>query len=151
MSGRGDNNKHGSAGRGTSNQSNQPFIADGEKQPRSNHNKSNREGKPSEEQQPVKDGSAHRDTGTANAQSGSVRTTNERTFNLVVDDVPYVVSASPFTFNEEIRYYVNVNGGTDHVFTWDSELKMLRAIDDDSATIPDALEAAISERLQSKQ
>jgi hypothetical protein len=27
MSGRGDNNKHGSSGRGSSNQSNQPFVA----------------------------------------------------------------------------------------------------------------------------
>jgi hypothetical protein len=40
MSGRGDNNKHGSAGRGASNQSNQPFAGDDEKQPKSNHTKS---------------------------------------------------------------------------------------------------------------
>lgn len=39
MSGRGDNNKHGSAGRGASNQSNQPFIPDGNPEPASNHNK----------------------------------------------------------------------------------------------------------------
>ncbi len=39
MSGRGDNNKHGSSGQGASNQSNEGFIADDEKQPKSNHNK----------------------------------------------------------------------------------------------------------------
>lgn len=39
MPGRGDNNKSGSAGRGASNQSNQPFIADGEGQQKSNHNR----------------------------------------------------------------------------------------------------------------
>jgi hypothetical protein len=47
MPGRGDNNKHGSAGRGSSNQSNQGFIADGEDQPKSNHNKKTTGTKPS--------------------------------------------------------------------------------------------------------
>jgi hypothetical protein len=47
MAGRGDNNKHGSAGRGSSNQSNQGFIADGEKEPKSNHNKNQTGGKAS--------------------------------------------------------------------------------------------------------
>jgi hypothetical protein len=151
MSGRGDNNKHGSAGRGASNQSNQPFISDGEKQPRSNHNKTKAKGKSSLEQERLMDENSHRDTGAVTNNPGSVRTTSQRTLNLVVDDVPYVVKASPFSFNEEIRYYVSVNGGTEHVFTWDSELKILRAIDDDAATIPNALEEAISERLQSKE
>lgn len=39
MPGRGDNNKHGSAGRGASNQSNQPFAGDNKKQPASGHNR----------------------------------------------------------------------------------------------------------------
>lgn len=39
MSGRGDNNQHGSAGRGARNQSNQPFIADGSPEPASDHSK----------------------------------------------------------------------------------------------------------------
>jgi hypothetical protein len=39
MPGRGDNNKHGSAGRGASNQSNQPLVATERKQPASNHNR----------------------------------------------------------------------------------------------------------------
>lgn len=37
MAGRGDNNKHGSAGRGAANQSNQAFIANDHKHPKSNH------------------------------------------------------------------------------------------------------------------
>jgi len=47
MPGRGDNNKHGSAGRGSSNQSNQGFVADGEDQPKSNHSKQQTGGKSS--------------------------------------------------------------------------------------------------------
>jgi hypothetical protein len=38
-SGRGDNNKHDSSGRGSSNQSNQPFVADDAKQRKSNRAK----------------------------------------------------------------------------------------------------------------
>ena len=61
MSGRGDNNKHGTSGRGASNQSNQPFIADDEKQPKSNHNKNKTGGEPSEPQEKNADQSANRD------------------------------------------------------------------------------------------
>ncbi|HUR65086.1 MAG TPA: hypothetical protein VMZ03_01945 [Chitinophagaceae bacterium] len=46
MAGRGDNNKHGSAGRGSSNQSNQGSSGDGKTQ-KSNHNKKTTGGKPS--------------------------------------------------------------------------------------------------------
>lgn len=151
MSGRGDNNKHGSSGRGASNQSNQPFVADGDKQPGSNHNMTGSNAEPSVEQNKSKDADAHRDTGTSNASPRSVKTTQARTFNLLVDDVPYVVTASPFSFNEEIRYNVTVNGSTEHIFTWDSELRMIRAIDDDAAELPGSLEEAISARLQSKE
>ena len=151
MSGRGDNNKRGSAGRGASNQSSQPFVAYGEKQPRSNHNIPNPIGNASVEQPGTRDPGSNRDAGGANNHPGTVKTKNERTLNFVVDEVPYVVKASPFSFNEEVRYYINVNGATDHVFTWDSELKMLRAIDDDAGTLPNAVEEAISTRLQSKE
>lgn len=118
MSGRGDNNKQGSAGRGISNQSNQAFVADNKSEPKSDHNK-NVEG--------------------------------TKTLSLLVDEVPYEVRVTPFTFNEERRFYVSVNGGDDHVFTWDSEIKALRAIDDDAADLPDSLEQAISQQLQSQQ
>lgn len=74
---------------------------------------------------------------------------NEKTFNLLVDKVPYSVKTSAFTFNGETRFYVSINGGDDHVFTWDSEIKGLRAIDNDSFEIPDAVEKSISQKLQS--
>ena len=61
MSGRGDNNKHGSSGRGASKQSNQPFkSADGEG--KANHGKQTG-GKPSEAQPKTEDSSAHRNKG----------------------------------------------------------------------------------------
>ena len=60
MSGRGDNNKAGSAGRGTNNQSNQGFIADGEEQKKSNHNKKHSGGKPSEPSPKTADPDSHR-------------------------------------------------------------------------------------------
>jgi len=69
--------------------------------------------------------------------------------NLLVDGVPYMVQVKPFEFNEETRFKVSYNGSQEHIFTWDSELKRLKAIDDDSATLPDTLEAAIAEKLQS--
>ncbi|HEY0434629.1 MAG TPA: hypothetical protein VGC95_12200 [Chitinophagaceae bacterium] len=74
---------------------------------------------------------------------------DNRTFNLVIDSVPYMVRATAFQFNGETRYKVTYNGGAEHVFTWDSSLGQLRAIDDESSTMPDDLEMAISERLQS--
>jgi hypothetical protein len=48
MPGRGDNNKRGSAGRGSNNQSNQGFAGDGQNQPKSNHHKKTTGGRASE-------------------------------------------------------------------------------------------------------
>ena len=62
MSGRGDNNKHGSSGRGASNQSNQPFVADDQNQPKSNHNKHQTGGQPSEPQAKTVGQSSNRNT-----------------------------------------------------------------------------------------
>jgi hypothetical protein len=73
----------------------------------------------------------------------------EKSFNIVVDSVPYLVKAVPFSFNGETRYRVSFNRSSEHVFTWDSSLGQLRAIDDDSSTIPDSLEIAISQKLLS--
>jgi hypothetical protein len=115
MPGRGDNNKHGSAGRGASNQSNQRFVTDPGKEPASNHNK---------------------------------RSSDLGTFDLNVDDVPYVVEAKSFNFNDEERYYIRVNGGEDHVFTWDAQIRRFRSLDD-ASDIPDTLEEAISRKLES--
>ena len=60
MSGRGDNNKHGSAGQGAGNQSNQGFIADGQDQPASNHSKKPSGGKRSTDQAKTADPDADR-------------------------------------------------------------------------------------------
>lgn len=58
MSGRGDNNKHGSAGRGASNQSNQPFIGQ-DKEQKSNHGKQTG-GQPSQPEEKTHAQSANR-------------------------------------------------------------------------------------------
>ena len=60
MSGRGDNNKHGSSGQGGSNQSNQAFVADGENQQKSNHNRNQTGGEPSAPQAKTSDQSSNR-------------------------------------------------------------------------------------------
>jgi hypothetical protein len=74
--------------------------------------------------------------------------TNEMTFNLVLDKVPYIVKVTPFDFNGETRFYVSINGGEDHVFTWDSEVREIRAIDDEASVLPVGLEEEISRELQ---
>lgn len=75
---------------------------------------------------------------------------NERHFNIVVDGIPYRVEFEPFFFNEQVRYYVNINAGPRDVFVWDTELQLFRAIDDAAAVLPVALEKAISEKLHSQ-
>jgi hypothetical protein len=110
MSGRGDNNKQGTSGRGADHQSGQA-LAD-----------------------------------NATAQRKPV---NQKTYNLLVDDVPYLVTAEAFRFNDEQRYYVTINDGPELVFTWDSEIGRLTAIDDEASTVPEALEQEISNKLQS--
>ena len=142
MAGRGDNNKHGSAGQGSGNQSNQPFIKDGENQPRSNSSKVQSGRQPSiPEEKTIDDRSGGREEGNSSRA-------DEKSFNLLVDEVPYLVKFSPFSFNGETRFYVNVNGSEDHVFTWDSELGRLRAIDDTASTLPESVEEAISHKLE---
>ena len=70
-------------------------------------------------------------------------------FEILVDKVPYRVKVEPFEFNTETRFKVQYNGGEEHIFTWDSSLGRLAPIDDDAGLIPDDLEAAIAQRLQS--
>lgn len=69
-------------------------------------------------------------------------------FELLVDGVPYEVRATPFQFNGDIRFRVSYNGGQIYVFVYDQELKRLMAIGDDTGTIPDSLERAISQKLE---
>jgi len=63
MPGRGDNNKSGSAGRGASNQSNQPFVAAPGNEPKSNHGKKTG-GSRSEKMNKTKAQSANRNSST---------------------------------------------------------------------------------------
>ena len=72
----------------------------------------------------------------------------EQSFQLLLDGVPHFVKAVPFEYNTETRYRVSYNEGDEHIFTWDSSLGRLTAIDDDAGTIPDALETAIAGKLQ---
>jgi hypothetical protein len=67
MSGRGDNNKHGTSGQGSSNQSNEPFIADNEKQKKSNHTKNQTGRSHSEQQEKTRDQSSNRNVSVDNA------------------------------------------------------------------------------------
>lgn len=74
----------------------------------------------------------------------------ERNFDLLVDGVPYTVKSIPFLFNEELRFRIILNGTSEHVFTRDSQIGMLRAINDDSSVLPAGLEEALSDKLQSQ-
>lgn len=71
----------------------------------------------------------------------------QQRFELMIDGVPYAVTAEPFLFNDETRYKVNYNGG-EHIFTWDSELGRLASIDEDAVDIPDNVEEAIAQKLE---
>jgi hypothetical protein len=70
-------------------------------------------------------------------------------FELLVDGVPYEVRATPFEFNTSTRFRVSSNGGPAFIFAWDEEMKRLTAIGDGTSTIPDNLERAIAEKLES--
>lgn len=73
--------------------------------------------------------------------------TAEKNFELLVDGVPYWGKSIPFLFNEEIRFRITLSDGTEHLFTWDSEIGMLRFIDDDSSVLPVGFEEALSDKL----
>ena len=72
-----------------------------------------------------------------------------KNFELVLDGVPYHVKAKPFMFNDELRFAVSYNDSEEYIFTRDAEAGQLIAIDSDALDIPDNLEEAISEKLNS--
>lgn len=74
----------------------------------------------------------------------------ERNFDLLVDGVPYTIKSIPFLFNGELRFRIILNGASERVFTRDSQIGMLRAINDDSSVLPAGLEEAVSEKLQNQ-
>jgi hypothetical protein len=116
---------------------------------RGNKNKKARDGSRSKPQSDSFDPSANRNRSQAEDKLDSPGEVH-RNFNLVVDRVPYVVSATSYQFNNETRYRVSINGNAEHIFTWDSDLKRLKAIDDEASILPDNVEEAISTKLQSK-
>ena len=70
-------------------------------------------------------------------------------FELLVDGVPYIIKATPYDFNGDIRFKVSYNGSEDYIFTRDAEAGQLTAIGTDALDVPDNLEGAISEKLMS--
>jgi len=70
-------------------------------------------------------------------------------FELLVDGVPYMVKATPYDFNGEVRFRVSYNGSEDYIFTRDAEAGQLTAIGTEGLDIPDNLEEAISDKLSS--
>ena len=95
-----DKNKDGSPRRG-SHQRNPAFIR-GQKRKKSDYSLAG--DWPSELQQQRSDHDG----------DGKTLHPGERRFNLVVDNVPYLVKAAPFTFNGEIRYRVRFNESSEH-------------------------------------
>lgn len=93
---------------------------------------------------------SYTDNGEVSAKKTHESTSDTKKFDLVIDGVPYFIRSTPFLYNDEVRFRVIVNNDTEYVFTWDSQVSMLRAIDEDAATLPERLEEAISEKLQSK-
>ncbi len=75
---------------------------------------------------------------------------NERYCNLMVNEIPYRMQFEPFFFNDQVRYYVCINGGPKDKFVWDTNAGMFRAIDDKAGVLPLGLEKAISEKLQTQ-
>jgi len=73
---------------------------------------------------------------------------NTKTFNVIVDGVPYEIKPTPFEFNNEQRFKVSYNNSDEeYIFTRDADIGQLTAIDSDALDIPDNLEQAIAEKL----
>lgn len=73
----------------------------------------------------------------------------DHSFTLVVDDLPLEVTAVPFQYNTETRFKVSYNNSPEVVFTWDSSLGRLAPLGDEAAAMPDSIEVAIAEKIQS--
>lgn len=71
-------------------------------------------------------------------------------FNLSVDGAPYIVKAVPSHFNNILQYAVNINDGTDVVFTFDPRLGRYAPVGDNAVSVADNLEIEIGSRLNSK-
>lgn len=54
-----------------------------------------------------------------------------------------MVTAVPFTFNNQVRYNVQVNDENPAVFVWDIEMSMFKSVSEDTSVFPDGLIRAI--------
>ena len=68
-------------------------------------------------------------------------------YEFLVDNIPYRVRVRRDQFNDEPRFFIEVNGDDGHLYTWDREQVSLRALDDDAVTLPDGLEKALSDMI----
>lgn len=141
---RGDE-KHGKSSY-ESNRSRPPFTGK-TKHSNSHYNKRHSTSLSGSQQPRIGSDADHNRDGNSEQESRSHHA-DGKNFNILADNVPYMVTAARFKFNGEARYKVTFNGSSEHVFTWDSSLGHLRAIDDEASTMPDNLELAISEKLQ---
>ena len=69
-------------------------------------------------------------------------------FEILVDGTPYMITATPYKFNDEIRFRVKINESEEYVFAWDSSVGQIVAIGDEGINIPDNVETEIGARLQ---
>lgn len=72
-----------------------------------------------------------------------------KNFDLVIDGVPYKIKAKPFMFNDQLRFSVICNDSEEYIFARDENVGQLTAIDSAAVDIPDNLEEAIAEKLNS--
>lgn len=78
-----------------------------------------------------------------------MKTTREKkaSYDFRVDKIPYHVEVSPYLYNEQKRFIININGGEDHIYTWDEKVQQLIALDDEASVLPESLEKELSEKL----
>jgi hypothetical protein len=138
MPGKSDSNRNGSAGRGSSDRNSPSF-----------ENKATVSGQANQERERNTDEDLNLAQGRTNTPQHPKM--GDWSFDTVLDKVPYSINVAPFKFNDEMRFYVRINGGDRHVFTWDSELGSLRAIDDSASVLPLGLEEQISQQLQKRR
>lgn len=69
------------------------------------------------------------------------------TFDLLLNQVPYVIKAVPYSFNTETRFRVTYNDSPEYIFAWDEEVEQFTSIGDEASTIPDEVEEAVAVRL----
>jgi hypothetical protein len=77
----------------------------------------------------------------------STRKNDTRTIDLVVDKIPYQVKITPEKFNDDPRFFIEVNSNGGQMYAWDPDLLKLDALDDEAALLPVGLEEAISDMI----